>query len=181
MNKKHEQTVDPKNADDANAETPSHNAVVDLAAELEAAVLKAEQHREQYLRAAAELENVRRRAERDLENAHKYGIDRFANELLGVKDSLDLGLQAADENADAASLKEGLELTAKILDQALAKFGIEVIDPAGQPFDPEFHEAMAVQPSGQVAPDTVLTVVQKGYRIHGRLLRPAMVIVASAP
>ncbi len=143
---------------------------------------KAEDNWNQYLRAAAELENVRRRAQRDLENAHKFALERFANELLPVRDSLEMGLEAArGEAAEVASLREGMELTLKNLIGAMEKFGISQIDPAGEPFDPEYHEAMLTQPSADVAPDSVLTVIQKGYLLNGRLLRPARVIVAKAP
>lgn len=143
---------------------------------------KAEENWDQYLRAAAELENARRRAERDLENAHKFALERFANELLPVRDSLEMGLEAAKgEAAEVASLREGMDLTLKNLAGVMEKFGISQIDPAGEPFNPEFHEAMLTQPSADAEPDSVLTVIQKGYLLNGRLLRPARVIVARAP
>lgn len=136
--------------------------------------------REQHLRAVAELENVRRRAAREVENAHKYGIERLAGELLTVKDTMEMGLQAAtDSDADSA-MAEGFRATLKLLEQCLAKFGITEVNPEEEPFDPELHEAMAAQPSESHAPGTVLMVVQKGYTIHDRLLRPARVIVARA-
>jgi molecular chaperone GrpE len=138
------------------------------------------EHRDQCLRAVAELENVRRRAARDVENAHRYGVERFARELLDVADSMEMGLAAAEKAADAA-VAEGFAATLRKLNQLLEKFGITVIDPAGAPFDPQFHEAMAAQPDADAAPDSVLSVVQKGYQIHDRLLRPARVIVAKAP
>ncbi len=138
------------------------------------------EHRDQCLRAVAELENVRRRASRDVENAHRYGVERFARELLDVADSMEMGLAAAERAGDAA-VAEGFEATLRKLSQLLEKFGITPIDPAGAPFDPQFHEAMAAQPDPDAAPDSVLTVVQKGYQIHDRLLRPARVIVAKAP
>lgn len=146
--------------------------------ELQAALEEAEAQRNQYLRTAAELENVRRRAQRDVENAHRYGMERFARELLGVKDSLELGLQTAQESPAGAVAVDGFQATLKQLSQCVEKFGVEEVDPIGQPFDPEFHEAMAMQPSENHEAGTVMTVIQKGYRLHDRLLRPARVIVA---
>ena len=131
------------------------------------------------LRAQAELENVRRRVERDLQNAHKFALERFVSELLPVKDSLELGLSASTEKgASVESIVEGAELTLRMLEQAMEKFGITVVDPAGEPFNPEFHQAMTMQQSDTAESGTVLTVVQKGYLLNERLVRPAMVIVA---
>jgi molecular chaperone GrpE len=133
---------------------------------------------EKYLRAAAELENVRKRAARDVENAHKFALERFANELLAVRDSLEMGL-AAGEDADAATLLQGKEATLKQLKTIMERFGVEELDPEGEPFDPALHEAMTVQPSDDVEPGSVVTVFQKGYALNGRLLRPARVVVAA--
>ena len=131
------------------------------------------------LRTQAELENVRRRLERDLQNAHKFALERFVSELLPVKDSLELGLAAsAEKGASAASIAEGVELTLRMLQQAMEKFGVSVVDPAGEPFDPEFHQAMTMQESDTSESGTVLTVIQKGYLLNERLVRPAMVIVS---
>ncbi len=138
---------------------------------------KADENWDRYLRAAAELENVRKRAARDVENARKFALERFGKELLAVIDSLELGLATAD-NASVESLLEGKEATLKLLRNTLQQFGIVEVDPAGEPFDPEFHEAVSMQPSDDVEPGSVMTVVQKGYTLNGRLLRPAMVIVA---
>jgi len=138
---------------------------------------KVQENWEKYLRAAAELENVRKRAIRDVENAHRFALERFGRELLAVRDSLEMGLAA--EGASVESLLEGSEATLKILGVTMQQFGIEVVDPAGEPFDPEFHEAISMQPSDDVEPGSVVTVVQKGYSLNGRLLRPAMVIVAA--
>ena len=149
---------------------------------LEDARAKADEHWEQVIRARAELENLKKRHSRELENAHKYAIDKFVNEILPVKDSLELGLNAAsDEGADLAKLIEGTELTLKLFLDVMGKFGIEEINPVGEPFNPEFHQAMAMQPSDEAEPNTVLTVVQKGYTLNERLVRPAMVMVAQAP
>jgi molecular chaperone GrpE len=129
------------------------------------------------VRASAEVENVRKRASRDVENAHKFAIERFGKELLAVKDGLEMAL-AASENANVESLLEGSEATLKLLGSTMERFGIQVVDPEGEPFDPQVHEAISVQPSDDAEPGSIVTVVQKGYLLNGRLLRPAMVIVA---
>ncbi len=145
--------------------------------ELEKAQEAAAENWDRYLRTAAELENVRKRASRDVENAHRFALERFSRELLAVRDSLEMGLAA--ESASVESLLEGSEATLKILGVTMQQFGIEVVDPAGEPFDPEFHEAISMQPSDDVEPGSVVIVVQKGYSLNGRLLRPAMVVVAA--
>ncbi len=150
------------------------------AAALEAAEAKAAENWDKYLRAAAEIENVRKRATRDVEHARKFALESFARELLAVKDTLEMGIQVADK-ADAESLLEGKQATLKMLASTLERFGIAELDPEGEPFDPEFHEAMTMQPSADAEPGSVLTVVQKGYALNGRLLRPAMVVVAREP
>ncbi|MCB1723902.1 MAG: nucleotide exchange factor GrpE [Gammaproteobacteria bacterium] len=152
----------------------------DLAKLLDEARQKADQHYDQLMRAHAELENLKRRHSRDLENAHKFALDRFVAELLGVWDSLELGHSAAQDAADIDKLREGTELTLKMLGDAMAKFGVEQIDPIQQPFNPEFHQAMSMQPRADVPPNTVVAVVQKGYTLNGRLVRPAMVMVSQA-
>ena len=147
--------------------------------ELAAAQREARENLDRALRAQAELENVRRRAERDLAQAHKFALERFVSELLPVKDSLELGLTAsAGEEAGAAGIVEGVELTLRMLEQVMDKFGVKALDPAGEPFNPGFHQAMTMQESDTVESGTVLTVVQKGYLLNERLVRPAMVIVA---
>ncbi|MCB1924371.1 MAG: nucleotide exchange factor GrpE [Gammaproteobacteria bacterium] len=164
-------------ADSENAE----HAAGDLAQMLEDARTKAEQHYEQMMRAHAEIENLKRRHARDLENAHKFALDKFVAELLGVWDSLELGHSAAqDAGADVGKLREGTELTLKMLGDVMSKFGVEQIDPINQPFNPEFHQAMSMQPRADVPPNTVVAVVQKGYTLNGRLVRPAMVMVSQA-
>jgi len=132
------------------------------------------------LRAVAELDNVRKRAAREVEQAHKFGVEKLAQELLPVLDSLELAVANAGR-ADAASLVAGQEATLKLLAKAFEKHQVLALDPVGEPFDPERHEAMVMQPSATAAPDSVLTVVQRGYELNGRLLRPARVIVARAP
>ncbi len=141
---------------------------------------QAEDNRNQYLRAVAELDNVRKRNVRELENARKYGIERFAEAILPVRDSLEAALASGD-GADVEALLEGDRATLRLLDQALAAAGIGEIDPHGEPFDPAKHEAMSVQPSADVEVSSVLEVIQKGYEIQDRLIRPARVIVAGEP
>src|SRR5437588_8188746 len=141
---------------------------------------RARNHWEQYLRAVADLENVRKRAQRDIEAANRYGLEKFAAELLPVQDSLELAVQNAGR-AHASSLREGQEATLQLLSRALEKLGVTVIDPLGEPFDPERHEAMMTRESGDAEPNSVLEVVQLGYELNGRLLRPARVIVAREP
>lgn len=133
---------------------------------------------DKYLRTAAELENVRKRAARDVENAHKFALERFVNELLAVRDSLEMGL-AAGEDADVESLRKGKEATLLLLTTVMERFGVAEVDPQGEPFDPALHEAMTMQPSAEVEPGSVLSVFQKGYALNGRLLRPAKVVVAA--
>lgn len=133
-----------------------------------------------YLRVAAELENFRKRMSRELEAARQYGIERFAAEILPVADSLGLALDAA-ATVDPATLIEGHRATLRQLQKAFASAGITELDPAGQPFDPQLHEAMTTRPSVDQPPNTVLLVAQKGYLLNGRLLRPARVIVSTAP
>src|SRR5580692_11364183 len=141
---------------------------------------RAKNHWGQYLRAVADLDNVRKRAQKDIESANRYGLEKFAAELLPVRDSLELASQSA-ERADLRSLKQGQEATLQLLVKALEKIGIVTINPVGEPFDPARHEAMLAQPSHTAEPNSVLQVVQPGYEINGRLLRPARVIVAKAP
>jgi molecular chaperone GrpE len=138
---------------------------------------RAKSHWEQYLRAVAELDNVRKRAQRDIESANRYGLEKLAQELLPVRDSLELAVQNADR-ADPASLKSGQEATLALLTRALDKFGVTPIEAAGEPFDPGRHEAMLAQDSATAEPNSVLQVIQPGYELNGRLLRPARVIVA---
>ena len=147
--------------------------------EIEALQAKASEHYDNYLRAAAELENVRKRASRDVENARRYALERFGKELLAVRDSLEMGIASAEDSASVETLLEGSAATLKILGSTMQQFGIEQVDPVGEPFDPELHEAISMQPSDDLEPGSVVTVVQKGYTLNGRLLRPAMVIVAA--
>jgi molecular chaperone GrpE len=156
---------------------PDH---AELTALLEDARGKADEHWDQCMRLQAEIDNLRKRAERDLAHAHKFALEKFANELLPVRDSLEMGLAAFDtENTDKH--KEGIELTLQILTTTLEKFEVREVNPQDEPFNPDFHQAMSIQERDDVAPNTVVTVVQKGYTLNERLIRPAMVIVSKAP
>lgn len=184
---------------DEHGDTPPHGSEIGTsgftedAAEVDAsgvvAELKAqiEQAREQQLRAYAELENVRKRTAREVEQAHKFAVERFAAELVGVKDSLEMAVAAAGQRETGPDdglnngVIAGVDATLKLLTRAFEKAGLTEVVPVGQPFNPELHEAMATQPSAEHAPDTVTQVVQKGYVLNGRLIRPARVIVARAP
>lgn len=147
---------------------------------LQDAQAKADEHWNQLLRTKAEMENTRRRVERDVENAHKYALEKFVNELLPVKDSLELGLTAAsDQGADLDKVREGLALTGKMMASALEKFGVKEINPQGEKFNPDWHQAMSMQVVPDAAPNTVVAVYQKGYALNERLVRPAMVVVAA--
>nr|VFK56057.1 MAG: molecular chaperone GrpE [Candidatus Kentron sp. TUN]VFK56312.1 MAG: molecular chaperone GrpE [Candidatus Kentron sp. TUN]VFK62242.1 MAG: molecular chaperone GrpE [Candidatus Kentron sp. TUN] len=152
----------------------------DLANRLMIAEQKAEEYQGNVLRLQAEMENLRKRSVREVENAHKYGLDRFVSELLPVKDSLELGVAATnDENVDVVSMREGMELTLKMFGTVMEKFGIEEVFPSqGERFDPERHQAMSVQDDKEKESGTVLVVIQKGCLLNGRLVRPAMVVVA---
>lgn len=171
-----EQQVEEENKEE---EKPSYDELVLM---LEDTRAKADEHWDQLLRATSELDNLRRRTERELERVHKYALDNFAQELLPVLDSLELGLLAAkDEKADIAKLREGTELTLKMLQSVMEKYGVTIIDPLNEPFNPELHQAMSIQESEEKAPNTVLIVFQKGYLLNDRLIRPARVIVSKAP
>jgi molecular chaperone GrpE len=150
----------------------------DLEARLAEAEARAAEQRADYLRAIAELENVRKRAAREVDAARQYGVERFAANLLAVADSLDLAVQSA-AGADAATVAAGQEATQRLLLRAFEQAGLVPIDPAGQAFDPALHEAMSMQPASGVPAHSVLQVVQKGWLLNGRLVRPARVIVAA--
>jgi len=159
-------------------------AVAALMVELDTAKAQAAEHLDKFLRSRAELENARRRAEIDLTNAHKYGIERFAGELLAVRDSLELARTVDIAREDKVALQkmhEGLDLMLKIMDDAFRKFNLTVIDPAGAKFDPEKHHAISVVESLEIPANHVVNVMQKGWMLHERVLRPAMVVVARAP
>jgi molecular chaperone GrpE len=148
-----------------------------IASEIEALRHEADEHRDRYLRTAAELDNFRKRCARELDAARKFGAERLAQAILPVRDSLEAGLAAA-EKAGPAALLDGQRATLRLLDEALTAAGIREINPVGEPFDPNKHEALSMIPAQGVAPNTVLEVVQKGYELNERLLRAAKVLVA---
>jgi molecular chaperone GrpE len=148
--------------------------------EIELLRKQVDENQDKFIRAAAELENFRKRAGREVENARRYGIERLAQALLPIRDSLEAGLSSV-EQADVEALLNGEKAMLRLLDSAFEQAGIEELDPQGEPFDPAKHEAMTLAPSEIAEPNTVLTVVQKGYAMHDRLLRPARVIVAQEP
>lgn len=166
--------------DDAATQEES-TPIEQLARELEEANRKLEEHKDRWTRAQADLENLRRRSEMEVMKAHKFALESFSRELLSVVDSLELGLAASTgDTPDVQKLREGTELTLKQLLTVLEKFQVRPIDPVGEKFNPALHQAMAMQPSETAEPNTVVKVFQKGWLLHDRLLRPAMVIIAQA-
>ena len=170
-----ENQEDSKTLDEGSLESPEKNAD-SLEAQLEDAQAKASENWDQFVRAKAEIDNLRRRNAIDLENAHKYGTEKLVSELLPVLDSMAMGL--ATEEASIESLREGMQLTMSMFQKMLEKTGIEEIDPLDEKFDAEKHQAMTMQPTDDVEPNTIISVMQKGYALNGRLIRPAMVIVS---
>jgi len=165
----------------ASAETSAEANPAELRMLLEDARAKADDAHNQVLRVRAEMENMGRRQSKELENAHKFALEGFMKELLQVRDSLELGKAAAQApDADVEKLREGTELTLKLLSDVMAKFGVERIEPDGEPFNPDYHQAMSIQPRSDVPPNTVVNVVQSGYTLNGRLVRPALVMVSQA-
>ena len=163
----------------AEAATADDTAAPDLAEQLAAAQQQAKENHEQYLRAEAEMANLRRRVEKDVENAHKFGQEKLVKEMLTVADNLERTLAAIETETDeVAPLKEGVEMTLKGLLDTFEKLNVEVIDPQGHPFDPQLHQAMSMVENPDVEPNTVIAVMQKGYTLHERLVRPAMVMVS---
>ena len=156
------------------------DSVEEQAAEIERLRAQVDELKNEVLRGRADLDNQRKRAERDLESAHKYGLERLIHELLPVKDSLDLGLNAALTATEVATLREGMAMTVKIFDDLFEKLAIRQIYPEGERFDPEFHQAMTMEEASHVAPGIVTRVMQSGYLLNQRLLRPALVVVAKA-
>ena len=165
---------------EADAPPVSHEEFEAVQRDLDQALAKADEHWKLYLGAHAEMENLRKRAERDVQNAHKFALERFFGELLPARDSLELGLAATSDAVDIARLREGVELTLKQLAAAMEKFGARELNPLGARFNPNEHEAMAMLPTDQAEPNTVVQVLQKGYLLNERLLRPAKVVVAQA-
>ncbi|MEJ2141800.1 MAG: nucleotide exchange factor GrpE [Gammaproteobacteria bacterium] len=181
-NTENEQPQSDENVEAGTAEQEQESdPIAQLEARLAAAEKEAADAKEQALRTIAEMENLRKRTSRDLENAHKYALEKFAQELLPVIDSLEMGVAAAqDEGVDVARLREGTEMTLRLFETAIDKFGIKGVHPHGEVFNPEHHQAMSMIDSPEHAPNTVIDVMQKGYLLNDRLVRPAMVVVASA-
>jgi molecular chaperone GrpE len=171
-------------ADDANPEGGTATAglsIDELTQKLAQAERSAQENWDKMVRTQAEMENLKRRIQKDLESAHKFALERFAKEIVNVVDSLELGIQASvGTNPEVVKLREGSELTLKQFEATLARFNIVAVDAIGQPFNPELHQAVSTMPSDDVEPNTVLTVFQKGYCLNERLLRPAMVVVSKA-
>lgn len=168
-------------AQDNGAEAEQDNAAASHAAQIESLQDELAKTKDDALRTLAEAQNIRRRSEKDVENARKFAIEKFAGELLAVVDNLERALDVADsENDGVKALVEGVQLTAKSLVDTLAKFNVTQLDPLGEPFDPQFHQAMSMVENPDVEPNTVTLVMQKGYTLNGRLLRPAMVMVSKA-
>ena len=144
------------------------------------AELAAQKAHDDLLRVQAEMQNLRRRTEQDIEKAHKYGQEKFSAELLSVMDNLERALDAASahENEAVKAIYDGVDLTLKSFSDCFTKFNIEAVDPLGEPFDPALHQAMSMQENPDVEPNTIIAVMQKGYTLHGRVIRPAMVMVA---
>ncbi|MGL4717093.1 MAG: nucleotide exchange factor GrpE [Aeromonas sp.] len=173
------QPVEPTDVD--SEVTAEQARIAELEAQLETAIQKAAEERERALRTAAEMENLRRRTELDVEKAHKFALEKFAGELLPVLDNLERAIELADKESEALKpMIEGVELTLKSMQSGVAKFGLVALDPTNQPFDPNAHQAMSMIPSADVAPNTVIAVMQKGYELNGRVIRPAMVMIAKA-
>ena len=152
--------------------------------EVEVLQAKLQEHQEQALRAQAEMQNVRRRAEIDVEKAHKYALEKFVKELLPVADSLEKAVESTEGQQDSSelvtSIREGVEMTLDLFMKSLAKFNVEQLNPVGEPFDPQQHEAMSMVAAPNAEPNSVVAVMQKGYLLNGRVVRPAMVMVAKA-
>ncbi|WP_026374601.1 nucleotide exchange factor GrpE [Aestuariibacter salexigens] len=177
------QTVENADAENAGAQDVSDiERIAELEAALAEANAKVEEQKDSVLRARADMENARRRAEAEVDKARKFALERFAGELLPVIDNLERALQVANADDEVVKpLLEGVDLTLKSFVSTIDKFGLKVINPQGEAFNPELHQAMSMQESDEVAPNTVMAVMQKGYELNGRLLRPAMVMVSRAP
>lgn len=162
------------------SQLPTSDELTVALTKLEAAESAAEQARDDLLRVQAEMQNLRRRTEQDVERAHKFGLEKFSIELLTVMDNLERALISAADHDDETvkAIHEGVDLTLKSFSDCFSKFNIEAVDPLGEPFDPAMHQAMTIQENPDVEPNTVIAVMQKGYTLHGRVIRPAMVVVS---
>jgi len=168
-------------SDNAQAEAEAKSSSLEgLSERLAEAELAAERAKDDLLRVQAEMQNLRRRTEQDVEKAHKYGIEKFSGELLVVIDNLERALTSASESKDGSikAIQDGVSLTLKSFNDCFAKFSIEAVDPLGEPFDPQLHQAIATQESPDSEPNSVIEVIQKGYTLNGRVIRPALVMVS---
>ena len=179
---KHEQVAGEQAVDDAasSAEPGTPPTAAELQSEIERLRAEADRFRDEMLRARAEVDNIRKRAARDVEAAHKFGVEKLVEALLPVKDSFDLGYDAARNTNDIKSLQDGMALTVQLFDAALAKIGVTTVDGVGARFNPEQHQAVTMEVSTTAEPGSVLRVFQQGYVLNDRLVRPAMVVVAKA-
>tara|TARA_R110001592_G_scaffold111372_2_gene308438 strand:- start:50323 stop:50901 length:579 start_codon:yes stop_codon:yes gene_type:complete len=176
-----EHRQDPNGAEEAE-DVLSTGPSEDMAARLDVLEEELAAAKDQALRAAADVQNARRRSEQEVEKAHKFALERFANDLLPVLESLERGVELADpEDPAIKPMRDGMELTLKMFSETLARFQIVAVDPHGEPFNPELHQAMAMEERDSIEPNTVIRVFQKGYTLSGRLLRPAMVVVSKTP
>ena len=181
LEKNEELTEDQGQTGTASAAEESLLTVEELTEKLAAAEQKAADNLDQLLRTKAEMENLRRRTQKDVENAHKFAIEKFVSEVLSVKDSLEMGLEAAAHESTVEKLQEGTEMTLNMLKQVFEKFSVIELHPQDEKFNPDHHQAMSIQESADHEPNTVMTVMQKGYLLNDRLVRPAMVMVSKAP
>ncbi len=180
--KQEAETIETTKTTETTPESLEADSIEELQVKLAEAENQARENWDKLLRANAEMDNLRRRTERELENAHKYALERFAQELLTVRDSLEMGVAAAEqEEASVEKIREGTELTLRMLEAAMDKFNIQPIDPQGETFNPELHQAMSMVEMPDKEPNTVINVMQKGYLLNDRLIRPAMVMVSRAP
>jgi molecular chaperone GrpE len=173
-----EQVVEQETVEPTAEESAPEVTVESLQLELQAALEQVENQKEDVIRAQAEVQNIRRRAELDVSKAHKFGQEKLVTELLGLVDNLERAITASKaDNATLENLLEGVEMSQTMLLDGLKKFNVEQVDPHGEPFNPELHEAMTAVPNPDMEPNTVMDVFQKGYTLNGRLIRPAMVVV----
>jgi molecular chaperone GrpE len=182
VSESNEEELLAESGDDAGNETLSESPEETLESELDAARLEAAEARQDMLRMQADMENLRKRLVREHEKSRRRTLERFMSDLLPVRDSLERGLEAAEDTAATVeALKEGKQLIMKMLTKAMGDHGLETIDPLGEPFNPEKHEAMTMLPSAEHDENTVIDVLEKGYQLHDRLIRPAKVVVSRKP
>ena len=183
VEEEHEEVLEAEEDQVEESADTEESADLSLEEQLEKALAEVENFKDAAMRAEAEMQNVRRRARLDVENAHKFGIEKFLQNLIPVVDSIEKAIEASEqaETAEDDPVFEGIKLCHKLLVDVLKRENIEVVDPEGEPFDPNAHEALSAVPNPDVEPNTVIAVVQKGYKLNDRLVRPAMVMVSKAP